>query len=112
MHRQRKRCAVSVCGKLPGRWSRVGAFEEIALLEVMNEELAGGGATANVRAGRSVVLDGVARQRQLRGIENLAKREKSTVLTVLTSCDDVGVHQAYVTGRQRRIGGWLRACCC
>lgn len=63
-------------------------------------------ATAHLRGGRSVVLDGVARAVQLTAIQDLAERENSTVLTVLTSCDDIAVQASRVTGRQRGIPGW------
>ncbi len=61
---------------------------------------------AHLRASRSVVLDGVAREHQLETVRDLAEREAATVFTVLTSCDDVVVHEARVSRRQRRIPGW------
>lgn len=63
-------------------------------------------AIAHLRDGRSVVLDGVARAQQLTTIRDLAEREVATLLTVLTSCDDISVHASRLAGRQRRIPGW------
>lgn len=63
-------------------------------------------ATAHLRAGRSIVLDGVARQRQLDVLRELAHRENSEITVVVTFCEDRAVHEGRLTGRQRRIPGW------
>jgi predicted kinase len=63
-------------------------------------------ATAQLRRGASVVLDGVARAPEVARTRELAGAEGATALVVATSCADAGLHRARVEGRQRGIPGW------
>jgi predicted kinase len=63
-------------------------------------------AEAQLRQGRSVVLDGVARQAEVEALRAVADRTASTLRIVLTSCTDRERHRRRVEGRQRDIPGW------
>jgi predicted kinase len=63
-------------------------------------------ARAQLRDGRSVVLDGVARDPEVAGTRSLAAEEGVRCLVVLTSCDDPDVHRGRVEGRRRAIPHW------
>ncbi|HEX4127082.1 MAG TPA: AAA family ATPase [Acidimicrobiales bacterium] len=64
-------------------------------------------ARSQLRRGSSVVLDGVARDAEVRGTRQLAAEEGAgECLVVMTSCADAGLHRARVEGRQRQIPGW------
>jgi len=56
--------------------------------------------------GSSVVLDGVARERQVAGTRLLAREEGAESLVVMTRCDDSALHRSRVEGRQRLIPNW------
>ena len=63
-------------------------------------------ATAQLRSGRSVVLDGVAREVEVAGTRDVARAVGARCLVVLTSCSDERVHRRRVEGRSRGIPGW------
>ncbi len=63
-------------------------------------------ATAQLRDGRSVVLDGVAREVEARGTRDLAAGMGARCLMVTTACRDLDVHRRRVEGRRRDIPGW------
>lgn len=63
-------------------------------------------ARAQLRAGRSVVLDGVARDEEVIDTRLLAAEHAARCVVVLTSCADVSVHRSRVEGRLRSIPGW------
>ena len=63
-------------------------------------------ATAQLRANRSVVLDGVARDVEVAGTRAAADAAGATAVVVLTSCSDIAVHRARIEGRTRDIPGW------
>jgi len=63
-------------------------------------------ARAQLRDGRSVVLDGVARDTEVEATRSLAGEEGVRCLVVLTSCDDSDVHRDRVEGRRRAIPHW------
>jgi predicted kinase len=63
-------------------------------------------ARSELRRGRSVVLDGVARAPELARTRALAREEGATSLVVMTQCADAGVHQGRVVGRRRGIPDW------
>jgi len=63
-------------------------------------------ATAQLRRGASVVLDGVARAPEIARTRELAGTEGATVLVVATSCADPALHRSRVEGRLRGIPGW------
>ena len=54
----------------------------------------------------SVVLDGVARDREIAATRALAVDAGATVLVISTSCSDENVHRTRVGGRVRGIPGW------
>jgi predicted kinase len=59
-----------------------------------------------LRDGRSVVLDGVARSREIARTRQLAAEESATCLVVATHCSDVELHRSRIEGRVRAIPGW------
>ena len=63
-------------------------------------------ATAQLRDGRSAVLDGLARPAQVTRTRELAADEGATCIVVATVCSDVGLHRARIEGRTRAIPGW------
>lgn len=63
-------------------------------------------ATAQLRRGRSVVLDGVARAVEVTGTREVSRAAGARCLVVATSCSDLGVHRRRVEGRSRGIPGW------
>lgn len=63
-------------------------------------------ATAQLRRGSSVILDGVARDAEIDGCRGLAERENTEFHIVVTSCSDQGTHRQRVEGRRRGIPGW------
>lgn len=63
-------------------------------------------ATAQLRRGSSVVLDGVARDREVAGTRDLARSNDAHCLVVATRCADISLHRSRVEGRVRGIPGW------
>lgn len=63
-------------------------------------------ARAQLRAGRSVVLDGVARDDEVAETRILAAQHGARCVVVLTSSADPRLHRARMEGRQRGIPGW------
>ena len=63
-------------------------------------------AIAQLRAGRSAVLDGVARDVEVRRFRELAADVGVASWVVWAHCSDVGVHRSRVEGRIRGIPGW------
>lgn len=63
-------------------------------------------ATAQLRRGCSVVLDGVAREPEVAGTREVARSAGARCLVVVTTCSDRTVHRARVEGRTRGIPGW------
>lgn len=63
-------------------------------------------AVAQVRNGRSVVLDGVARDHQIRTVRALARDHAARCVVVLTRCADADLHRSRIEGRTRAIPGW------
>jgi predicted kinase len=63
-------------------------------------------ARAQLRQGRSVVLDGVARAGEAQGTRTVAQEERSRCLVVLSTLDDATLHRQRVEGRDRGIPGW------
>ena len=63
-------------------------------------------AEAQLRLGRSVVLDGVARSGEVSESRDLAQRLGAGCVVVLTMCEDRGLLRRRVEGRERRIPGW------
>ncbi len=63
-------------------------------------------ARSQLRAGSSVVLDGVARERETEATRRLAHEEHANSLVVMTTCGDVALHRARVEGRDRHIPNW------
>lgn len=69
-------------------------------------ELLGRVAEQQLRAGRSCVLDLVAREAPRRAWEALARRYGATLSVVECVCSDEEVHRTRVDGRRRGIPGW------
>lgn len=63
-------------------------------------------ARAELRAGRGVVLDGVARAPEVRRCRDCAASESARSVVVVTSCSDPAVHRARIEGRRRDIPEW------
>ena len=63
-------------------------------------------ARSQLRAGSSVVLDGVARDPEVEGTRLVARQEGAPSLVVLTTCRDPGLHRSRVEGRRRMIPDW------
>ncbi len=63
-------------------------------------------ARLQLRSGRSVVLDGVARAPEVDTCRSTAGTESSRLIVVLTHCSDLRLHQSRVEGRQRSIPNW------
>lgn len=63
-------------------------------------------ATAQLRRGGSVVLDGVARTAEVARTRELAESERARTVIVATSCADPGLHRSRIEGRTRGIPGW------
>ncbi len=63
-------------------------------------------ARSQLRAGRSVVLDGVARQPEVETCRAAAAGEGCRLVVVATHCSDLATHRARVEGRRRAIPDW------
>jgi hypothetical protein len=63
-------------------------------------------AVAQLRRGRSAVLDGCARDPEIDGTWEVAAGEGVACRVVVTRCRDAAVHRARVEGRMRGIPGW------
>ncbi len=63
-------------------------------------------AEQQLRAGRSCILDLVAREEPRQVWMRLAERYGASFAVVECVCSDVGVHRSRVDGRQREIPGW------
>ena len=63
-------------------------------------------AEAQLRLGRSAVLDGVARASEVTESRELAQRRGARCVVVLTACQDRAVLRHRVEGRDRSIPGW------
>jgi predicted kinase len=63
-------------------------------------------ARAELRWGRSVVVDGVARRREMALARKLAAEEGASMLVIETTCTDPGLHRRRIDGRTRAIPDW------
>jgi predicted kinase len=63
-------------------------------------------ARAELRRGRAVVLDGVARREEIALCRQLADEEGARMVLVATGCSDADLHRQRIEGRQRLIPGW------
>ena len=63
-------------------------------------------ARAQLRVGRSVVLDGVARAPEVAQCREVGAAEGAAVAVVVTRCSDPDVHRARIEGRRRGIPDW------
>jgi predicted kinase len=63
-------------------------------------------ARSELRRGRPVVLDGVARAPEVAGTRALAHEEGAPCFVVMTQCADPALHQDRIAGRRRGIPGW------
>ena len=63
-------------------------------------------ARSELRRGRPVVLDGVARAAQVAGTRALAQEEDAPSLVVYTECSVAEIQRDRIEGRERGIPGW------
>lgn len=63
-------------------------------------------AVAQLRNGRCVVLDGVARDKEIAAARRTAALEDARCVVVATTCRDVVEHERRLVGRTRDIPGW------
>ena len=63
-------------------------------------------ARSQLRQGRPVVLDGVARAPEVAGTRALAQAEGAPSLVVMTECVEPELHRSRIEGRRRGIPGW------
>lgn len=63
-------------------------------------------AVAQLRQGRSAVLDGCARSPEVAATREVAAAEGVPCRVVVTRCGDAGLHRARLEGRARSIPGW------
>ena len=63
-------------------------------------------ARAQLRQGRSVVLDGVARVTEIEQCRGTAGQEAVRCVVVATRCSDGAVHRGRIEGRRREIPDW------
>ena len=63
-------------------------------------------ARLQLRSGRSVVLDGVARAPEIESCRSTADSEVARMIVVVTHCSDRQLHRSRVEGRQRSIPNW------
>lgn len=56
--------------------------------------------------GRSVVLDGVARQAERDVLKALANWARASFVVVATHCSDLSTHRSRIESRERHIPGW------
>lgn len=61
---------------------------------------------AQLRGGRSVVLDGVARDAEVGRFREIARDFDVPAVVVWTLCSDREVHRSRIEGRDRAIPGW------
>jgi predicted kinase len=61
---------------------------------------------AQLRSGRSVVLDGVARGAEIARFREIAEETGARSIVVWTMCSDRDVHRSRIEGRVRSIPGW------
>jgi predicted kinase len=63
-------------------------------------------AQSQLREGRSIVLDGVARAPEIERCRLSARGEGARLVVVVTDCSDPELHRSRVEGRQRLIPNW------
>ena len=64
-------------------------------------------ATSELRRGRSVVLDGVARDLEVDAVRAAVSATPNVrLVVVVTSCADTPLHRTRIEGRRRNIPGW------
>jgi len=63
-------------------------------------------ARSQLRAGRSVILDGVARADEVQTCREIARDENTSIVVIATHCSDPSLHRSRVEGRERLIPNW------
>jgi predicted kinase len=63
-------------------------------------------ARSQLRGGRSVVLDGVARAPEIEQCRQTAGEESVGLVVIATRCSDVGRHRSRIESRRREIPDW------
>jgi predicted kinase len=63
-------------------------------------------ARSQLRGGRSVIIDGVARAPEIEICRQTAVEESARLLLVATDCSDAALHRSRIEGRRRQIPGW------
>ena len=62
--------------------------------------------TAELQAGRSVIVDGMAGDGEINEARLLAREHGAGCHVVLTTCDDLDLHRSRIEGRPRSNPGW------
>lgn len=63
-------------------------------------------ARSQLRAGKSVVLDGMARAPEMDLLRRMADDEHAALVAIMTECSDPDLHRTRVEGRNRGIPNW------
>jgi len=63
-------------------------------------------ARSQLRLGRSVILDGVARSAEIAHCRDAARGEDGQFVVISTLCSDRDLHRSRLEGRERRIPNW------
>lgn len=63
-------------------------------------------ARAELRRNRSVVLDGVARTKELELCGEVSRQEGAELVVILVQCPDLDIHRSRIENRDRAIPGW------
>jgi predicted kinase len=63
-------------------------------------------ARSQLRLGRSVVLDGVARSTEIDQCRRTADQEGAALVVIATRCSDLGAHRSRIETREREIPDW------
>lgn len=90
---------------MPRAWELV-ADDDPSTLRVVGWRVLFSLAEAQLREGRSVVLDGVAREPEVRASRELAQRLATRPLLVVCTIADAALHRARIEGRVRAIPNW------
>jgi predicted kinase len=73
---------------------------------VVGWSIVGALARAQLRGGRSVVLDGVARSAEIDACREIARSESAPMVLIATLCSDPVTHRTRIEGRTRHIPHW------
>ena len=89
----------------PDVWTTMQTFDRLAFRTV-GWSIMWNVATSQLRAGRSVVLDGVARQPEVSRTLEVAIESDARSIVVVCTIEDEQLHEQRLLGRVREIPGW------